>query len=78
MKVFLGFSIGTLPFTYLGAPIFKGRPKKIHFQHIADRVRIKLANWKAALLSIAGRVQLVKSVCSKHAYSYYECVFLAG
>jgi len=44
MKILLGFSIGTLPFTYLGAPIFKGRPKKIHFQHIADKVRIKPAN----------------------------------
>ena len=62
MKVLLGFSIGTLPFTYLSAPIFKGRPKKIHLQLIADRVRIKLANRKAALLSIAGRVQLVKFV----------------
>jgi len=27
----LGFKVGTLPFTYLGAPIFKGKPKVIHF-----------------------------------------------
>jgi len=58
----LGFSVGTLPFTYLGATIFKGRPKLIHFQSIVDRVRIKLATWKASLLSIARRVQLVKFV----------------
>lgn len=58
----LGFSIGSLPFTYLGAPIFKGKPKSIYFQPIVDRVRLKLANWKASLLSIAGRVQLIKSV----------------
>jgi hypothetical protein len=32
----LGFSIGSLPFTYLSAPIFKGNPKKIHFQPIAN------------------------------------------
>lgn len=62
MVQLLGFSLGSLPFTYLGAPIFKGRPKKIYFQPIADRVKIKLASWKASLLSIAGRVQLVKSV----------------
>lgn len=58
----LGFSLGSLPFTYLGTPIFKGRSKKIYFQPIADRVKIKLSYWKASLLSIAGRVQLVKSV----------------
>jgi hypothetical protein len=27
----LGYSLGSLPFTYLGAPIFKGKPKRIHF-----------------------------------------------
>jgi hypothetical protein len=29
---------------------------------LADRVKIKLASWKAYLLSMAGKVQLVKSV----------------
>jgi len=70
-----GFSIGSLPFTYLGAPIFKGRPKPIYFQAIADRVKSKLANWKASLLSIAGRVQLVKSVIASmltHTMSVYS------
>jgi len=62
MVQLLGFSMGSLPFTYLGAPIFKGKPKRVHFQPIADRVKLKLAKWKASLLSIAGRVQLVKSV----------------
>jgi len=42
--------------------IFKGKPKKIHFQPIADKIKLKLSAWKASLLSMAGRVQLVKSV----------------
>jgi hypothetical protein len=70
----LGFSIGSLPFNYLGAPIFKGRPKKIYFQHILDKVKLKLANWKASLLSIAGRVHLVKAVVQSmllHTMSIY-------
>lgn len=58
----LGFNVGNLPFTYLGAPIFKGKPKAIHFQPIVDKVKNKLATWKASLLSIAGRVQMIKSV----------------
>lgn len=62
MAQMLGFSLGSLPFTYLGAPIFKGRPKTYYFQPIADKIKLKLAAWKESLLSIAGRVQLVKSV----------------
>jgi hypothetical protein len=58
----LNYKLGTLPFNYLGVPIFKGKPKSCHLQPIADKVKLKLSAWKASLLSIAGRVQLVKSV----------------
>lgn len=58
----LGFAIGKLPFVYLGIPIFKGKPRACHLQPIADRIKAKLAAWKPSLLSIAGRVQLVKTV----------------
>lgn len=71
----LGFQLGTLPFTYLGAPIFKGRPKVIYFQPIADKIKVKLASWKASLLSMAGRTQLVKSVIQsmlQHTMSIYS------
>jgi len=57
-----GFKIGSLTFTYLGVPIFKGKPKKSYFQPIADKVKIKLAARKASLLTMADRVQLIKSV----------------
>jgi hypothetical protein len=58
----LDFNLGSLPFSYLGVPMFKGKPKTIHLQPIADKIRMKLSAWKASLLSIAGRVQLVKAV----------------
>lgn len=58
----MGFSQGSLPFRYLGAPIFKGAPKGEYFAKVANRIRSKLATWKGALLSMAGRMQLVKSV----------------
>jgi len=58
----IGFNIGSLPFTYLGVPIFKGKPKKAYFQPLADKIKLKLSAWKASLLSMAGRVQLIKSV----------------
>ncbi|CAJ2642122.1 unnamed protein product [Trifolium pratense] len=39
-----------------------GRPKASYFYPIADKIKTKLSAWKASLLSIAGRVQLVRSV----------------
>ena len=71
----LGFKIGTFPFTYLGVPIFRGKPKKSYFQPIADKVKLKLAAWKASLLTMAGRVQLIKSVAQSmllHCLSIYS------
>jgi hypothetical protein len=75
IALFLGFTIGSLPFIYLGVPIFKGKPKSIYLQPIADKIKSKLAAWKASLLSIAGRVQLVKSVIHSmliHSISIYS------
>jgi hypothetical protein len=57
-----GFSIGFLPFLYLGVPIFEGRPKVTHLQPVTDKIKAKFSAWKASLLSIAGRIQLVKFV----------------
>ncbi|XP_019418611.1 PREDICTED: uncharacterized protein LOC109329402 [Lupinus angustifolius] len=59
---YLGFSVGSLPVLYLGIPLFKGRPKKIHLQPIADKILAKLATWKGSTLSIMGRVELVRSI----------------
>ncbi|XP_019460170.1 PREDICTED: uncharacterized protein LOC109359931 [Lupinus angustifolius] len=58
----LGFGTGQLPFTYHGVPLFKGKPKAIHLQPIADRIVNKLAKWKGSSLSIMGRVEIVKSI----------------
>lgn len=57
----LGFNGGTLPFCYLGVPIFKGKPKRSQLQPIAEKILAKLIAWKGLTLSYMGRVQLVKS-----------------
>lgn len=36
-------------FIYLGVPIFHGKPRKIHLQPIADKIKCKLAVWKATI-----------------------------
>jgi len=48
----IGFKIGSLPFTYLGVPIFKGKPKTFYFQPLVDRIKLKFSSWKASLLSM--------------------------
>ncbi|XP_019425135.1 PREDICTED: uncharacterized protein LOC109334017 [Lupinus angustifolius] len=76
LSSYLGFNAGSLPFTYLGVPLFKGKPRKIFLLPIADRILNKLAKWKGHSLSIMGRVELIKSVIlsmlvfSFHVYSW--------
>ncbi|XP_062028531.1 uncharacterized protein LOC133744441 [Rosa rugosa] len=58
----LGIPIGQVPFSYLGVPIFRGKPRASYFQPIVDRIRVRLSSWTGSLLSMAGRLQLLKSV----------------
>lgn len=71
----IGFNKGSFPFNYLGVPVFKGKPKARFLQPIVDKIKTKLSNWKASILSIAGRVQLIKSVAQSmliHTITIYD------
>lgn len=48
----LGFSAGALPFIYLGVALFKGKPKEVYLQPIADRIKSKLSSCKGSHLSL--------------------------
>ncbi|KAF1877242.1 hypothetical protein Lal_00012013 [Lupinus albus] len=52
LSAILGFSANSLPFTYLGVPLFKGKPRRLHLQPIADRIIAKLATWKVGGLGL--------------------------
>ncbi|XP_057787269.1 uncharacterized protein LOC131004582 [Salvia miltiorrhiza] len=58
----LHFATGSLPFTYLGIPIFCGKVQASHLRSIHDKILNKFARWKGMQLSMAGRICLVKSV----------------
>lgn len=60
--MFLGFKIGSLPFSYLGVPNFKGSPKAIYFRALMDKIKSMLVNWKSSHLTFVGKVQLVKAI----------------
>lgn len=62
LAALIGFAMVMPPFVYLGSPILVGRPKSCYFLFIADKIKMILANWKAFLLSMARRLQLIKSV----------------
>lgn len=52
--------------------MFRGKPRRNHLLPIVDRIKTKLASWKGSLLSIMGRVQLVKSIIlSMLVYSFH-------
>ncbi|XP_060190872.1 uncharacterized protein LOC132620196 [Lycium barbarum] len=61
------FSITRIPrkefsFTYLGVPIYYGRRMIAHYKEIIDKVFNRLNSWTGKLLSIGGRVTLIKHV----------------
>ncbi|KAL6144809.1 hypothetical protein ACLB2K_055499 [Fragaria x ananassa] len=71
----LGIPAGTAPFTYLGVPIFRGKPRASHFQYIVDKIRLRFSSWKGSLLSMAGRLQLIKYVMASmvvYSFQIYE------
>lgn len=62
IKYMLGFSMVSLPFIYLGVPLFLGKPRVCHFRPFVGRLKAKLHSWKGSMLSVMGRIQLVKLV----------------
>ena len=58
----LGCGSGLLQFTYLGLPVGASMRKPHHWAVVIDKMKNKLAMWKAKLLSIGGRRTLVKAV----------------
>ncbi|KAK6780605.1 hypothetical protein RDI58_022789 [Solanum bulbocastanum] len=50
------------PFTYLGVPIYYSRRKNAYYKEITDKVSNKLFSWPGKLLSVGGRITLIKHV----------------
>ncbi|XP_057812491.1 uncharacterized protein LOC131026578 [Salvia miltiorrhiza] len=58
----LGFATGSLPFVYLGVPIFAGRASAARLIGIRDCIIAHFPRWQGMQLSMAGRLCLVTSV----------------
>ncbi|GKB86836.1 RNA-directed DNA polymerase, eukaryota, reverse transcriptase zinc-binding domain protein [Tanacetum coccineum] len=57
-----GCTVGNIPFNYLGLPIGSNMKSTASWKVLVDRFRSRLSTWKANLLSIRGRLTLIKSV----------------
>ncbi|XP_071708684.1 uncharacterized protein [Rutidosis leptorrhynchoides] len=58
----MGCSKGRFPFTYLGLPIGVNMNYIVNWKALVNRFVKKLSDWNAKLLSIGGRLTLIKSV----------------
>nr|GEY85933.1 RNA-directed DNA polymerase, eukaryota, reverse transcriptase zinc-binding domain protein [Tanacetum cinerariifolium] len=65
---------GSFPFSYLGLPIGSNMSRSVSWQVLMDRFKARMSGWKANLLSICGRLTLIKSVLGSLGI-YYLSIF---
>ncbi|CAL5358449.1 unnamed protein product [Camellia sinensis] len=53
-----------LPLKYLGMPLGANPSRKLTWQPVIEKFKLKLASWKRRFLSFAGRLTLIKAVLS--------------
>ncbi|XP_058761495.1 uncharacterized protein LOC131634890 [Vicia villosa] len=69
-----GFIEGQFPIRYLGIPLASKRLNIHHYLPLIDRIVSRIRHWTANLLSIAGRIQLVKSVVVAITQYWMHCL----
>nr|GFB68234.1 RNA-directed DNA polymerase, eukaryota, reverse transcriptase zinc-binding domain protein [Tanacetum cinerariifolium] len=62
MAACTGCEAGSFPFSYLGLPIGSNMSRIANWQILIDRFKARLSGWKANILSIGGRLTLIKFV----------------
>ncbi|GJR22496.1 RNA-directed DNA polymerase, eukaryota, reverse transcriptase zinc-binding domain protein [Tanacetum coccineum] len=74
MASYTGCEAGFFSFTYLGLPIGSNMSRIANWQPLIDRFKARLSGWKANLLSIGGRLTLIKYVLGSLG-NYYLSIF---
>ncbi|GJT10259.1 hypothetical protein Tco_0857301 [Tanacetum coccineum] len=72
-----GCIAGDIPFNYLGLPIGSNMKSIASWKTLVDRFHMRLSSWKANLLSIGGRLTLIKSVLGSSSYLLILSIFRA-
>nr|GEX48317.1 RNA-directed DNA polymerase, eukaryota, reverse transcriptase zinc-binding domain protein [Tanacetum cinerariifolium] len=76
MAACTGCEAGSFPFSYLGLPIGSNTSRIANWQILIDHFNARFSGWKANLLSIGGRLTLIKSVLGSLGI-YYFSIFKA-
>ncbi|GJZ52128.1 reverse transcriptase domain, reverse transcriptase zinc-binding domain protein [Tanacetum coccineum] len=74
MASYTGCEASFFPFTYLDLLIGSNMRRIANWQPLIDRFKARLSGWKANLLSIGGRLTLIKSVLGSLG-NYYLSIF---
>ena len=74
VKNITGFEEGTLPVRYLGVPLSCKKLNVHHYLPLVEKIVGRIRHWSSKLLSIAGRIQLVRSIITAIA-QYWMSVF---
>ncbi|GAA0142553.1 reverse transcriptase [Lithospermum erythrorhizon] len=69
-----GFRKGTMPFKYLGVPIFKGKKQIFLFDDLIEKIRGRLHSWSSNFLSFGGRITLLQSVLTTLPTYYIQVI----
>ena len=72
----LGFTSTPSLGKYLGIPIKHPGSSSQDFNYILDRVKNKLAGWKANLLSLAGRAVLIQASSAAIPAYVMQCTYI--
>lgn len=70
----MGCTVKSFPFTYLGAPLYRGRYKAEYFDRIIQLVTNRLEGWKNRFISFAGKIILLKSVLASIPIHTLSCM----
>ncbi|KAK6780041.1 hypothetical protein RDI58_022225 [Solanum bulbocastanum] len=62
IRRYTGFQQKEAPISYLGCPLFFGRPKNIHFSDMLSKVVNRITGWQSKMLNYGGKATLVKYV----------------
>ncbi|WMV30180.1 hypothetical protein MTR67_023565 [Solanum verrucosum] len=62
VKRYTGLHQKETPITYLGSPLFIGRPRLIYFSELISKIVNRITGWQSKMLSYGGKATLIKHV----------------
>ena len=75
MAHIIGCGVSKLPFKYLGVPVGSNMSRCVNWNAVTQIFASKLSSWKAKLLSVGGRLSLIKAVLG-NLPTYFMSIYL--